>query len=117
MVSAAIIIFFTTVEFIDYRRVHMDTSLLVDRSRGEKLNVLINVTFPRVPCYCKCLVSVLVCGGPKFTLHNASSVVSVDVTDISGELQTDLTHNILKTRLNQDGTRAQAPTANGPCYS
>lgn len=38
-------------EFIDYRRVYIDTSVVVDRSRGEKLTVHMNVTFPRVPCY------------------------------------------------------------------
>lgn len=32
-----------------------------------------------------------------------SSVVSVDIMDISGELQRDLSHNILKTRLDQAG--------------
>jgi hypothetical protein len=38
-------------EFIDYRRVHLEPSILVDRSRGEKLTVDLNITFPRVPCY------------------------------------------------------------------
>jgi len=33
----------------------------------------------------------------------SSIVVSVDVMDISGELQRDLSHNILKTRLDQTG--------------
>lgn len=53
MISAVIIILFTMVEFIDYRRVHTDTSIIVDRSRGEKLNVIFNITFARVPCYCE----------------------------------------------------------------
>lgn len=51
MLAAAIILTFTTMEFLDYRRVTMDTSVEVDRSRGEKLTVRMNVTFPRVPCY------------------------------------------------------------------
>lgn len=54
LISAAIIIAFTTIEFLDYRRVNIDTSILVDRSRGEKLNVRMNITFPRVPCYREC---------------------------------------------------------------
>lgn len=53
LISAAIILAFTTIEFLDYRRVNIDTSILVDKSRGEKLNVRMNVTFPRVPCYCE----------------------------------------------------------------
>lgn len=51
MLSAAIIFTLTIMEFIDYRRVVLDTSILVDRSRGEKLTVKMNITFPRVPCY------------------------------------------------------------------
>lgn len=38
-------------EFLDYRRVGVDTSVVVDRSRGQKLSVRLNVTFPHVPCY------------------------------------------------------------------
>jgi Endoplasmic Reticulum-Golgi Intermediate Compartment (ERGIC) len=51
LVSFAIILSFTMIEFLDYRRVGIDTSVVVDRSRGEKLTVHLNVTFPRVPCY------------------------------------------------------------------
>ncbi|KAI0248269.1 endoplasmic reticulum vesicle transporter-domain-containing protein [Lactifluus subvellereus] len=39
--------------FLDYRRVDIDTSVVVDRRRGERLTVHLNVTFPRVPCYCE----------------------------------------------------------------
>jgi hypothetical protein len=51
LVSAAIILSFTIMEFFDYRRIGIDTSVVVDRSRGEMLTVHLNVTFPRVPCY------------------------------------------------------------------
>ena len=51
LISAAIIFTFTTVEFFDYRRVGMDTSIVVDKSRGQALTAWLNVTFPRVPCY------------------------------------------------------------------
>jgi len=81
LVAAAIILTFTSIEFIDYRRVNVDTSLVVDKSRGERLTVKMNVTFPRVPCY----------------------LLSLDVIDISGEAQQDITHNILKTRLTDIG--------------
>ncbi|KAI0826786.1 Sec1-like protein [Trametes gibbosa] len=82
IIAAAIIFSFSTIEFFDYRRVNVDTSIIVDRSRGEKLTVNMNVTFPRVPCY----------------------LLSLDVMDISGETQSDITHNILKTRLDERGT-------------
>lgn len=83
LVAAAIILTFTSMEFFDYRRINMDTSLIVDKSRGEKLTVTMNVTFPRVPCY----------------------LLSLDVMDISGETQRDITHNIVKTRLSEAGER------------
>jgi len=81
LLSAAIILAFTTIEFLDYRRVTVDTSIVVDRSRGEKLTVNFNVTFPRVPCY----------------------LLSLDVVDISGELQKEVSHNVLKSRLDSEG--------------
>ena len=37
---------FTMIEFVDYRKVNVDTSIVVDKSRGEKLTVKLNVTFP-----------------------------------------------------------------------
>jgi hypothetical protein len=38
-------------EFVDYRRIHVEPSIQVDRSRGEKLVIDVDLTFPRVPCY------------------------------------------------------------------
>ncbi|KAH8114481.1 Sec1 family-domain-containing protein [Phellopilus nigrolimitatus] len=81
ILSAAIILAFSTIEFLDYRRVNLDTSIVVDKSRGERLTVQMNVTFPKVPCY----------------------LLSLDVMDISGEQQRDLAHNIIKTRLAESG--------------
>lgn len=81
LISACIILAFTTMEFFDYRRVVVDTSIVVDRSRGQKLSVKLNVTFPHVPCY----------------------LLSLDVVDISGEQQRDISHNIMKKRLTKTG--------------
>ncbi|KII90572.1 hypothetical protein PLICRDRAFT_106265 [Plicaturopsis crispa FD-325 SS-3] len=81
ILSAAIILAFTTMEFFDYRRVGIDTSIVVDKSRGEKLTFRMNVTFPRVPCY----------------------LVSIDVMDISGDTQRDISHSVIKTRLDAKG--------------
>ena len=52
--SALLIVILTLGEFLDYRRVRQDVRLEVDHSRQEKLEVHLNVTFPRVPCYCAC---------------------------------------------------------------
>ncbi|EJT98731.1 ER to Golgi transport-related protein [Dacryopinax primogenitus] len=81
LISACIIVFFTLMEFVDYRRIHLATSVVVDRSRGEKLLVNMNITFPRVPCY----------------------LLSLDVMDISGERQHDVTHNMQRVRLSPQG--------------
>ncbi|KAI6114429.1 Sec1-like protein [Pisolithus sp. B1] len=81
LISACIILAFTTMEFFDYRRVVVDTSVVVDRSRGQKLSVKLNVTFPHVPCY----------------------LLSLDIVDISGEQQRDISHNIMKKRLTKAG--------------
>ncbi|KAF5367806.1 hypothetical protein D9757_009614 [Collybiopsis confluens] len=91
LVSAAIILSFTLMEFIDYRTVYTDTSLIVDKSRGEKLSVRMNITFPRVPCY----------------------LLNVDVVDISGETQTDISHSIRKTRLSHLGDQIRGSTITG----
>ncbi|RXK40445.1 COPII-coated vesicle component Erv46 [Tremella mesenterica] len=80
-ISLSIILTSMMIEFIDYRRIHVESSIIVDRSRGEKLVIDMDVTFPRVPCY----------------------LLSLDVMDISGEHQTDLSHSIDKTRVSQDG--------------
>lgn len=55
-ISLAIIAVSTILEFIDYRRVHLEPSIIVDRSRGEKLVVDMDIFFPRVPCYRQSLV-------------------------------------------------------------
>ncbi|KAF5360754.1 hypothetical protein D9756_004714 [Leucocoprinus leucothites] len=81
LIAAAIILTFTSLEFLDYRKVYTETSIVVDKSRGEKLTVNLNITFPRVPCF----------------------LLSLDVMDISGEVQRDVSHNILKIRLDGDG--------------
>ena len=99
LIASAIILTFTSIEFFDYRRVNVDTSLVVDKSRGEKLTVKMNITFPRVPCYCQRNTFL----DWWHLLIILSAVLSLDVMDISGETQRDVTHNILKARLTDAG--------------
>jgi len=76
-------------EFVDYRRIHLEPSILVDRSRGEKLVIEMDISFPRVPCYREHITSrqcVLLMG----------TVLSLDVMDISGEHQSELEHDFTK---------------------
>ncbi|GAA6017482.1 hypothetical protein JCM10207_008242 [Rhodosporidiobolus poonsookiae] len=81
LASLTLILALTLYEFIDYRRVHMDPSIVVDKTRGEKLVVNLNISFPRVPCY----------------------LLSVDIMDISGEHQNDVNHDLTKTRISPEG--------------
>ncbi|GAA5902473.1 hypothetical protein JCM6882_002762 [Rhodosporidiobolus microsporus] len=81
LVSLTLILALTLYEFVDYRRVHMEPSIVVDRSRGEKLVINLNISYPRVPCY----------------------LLSVDIMDISGEHQNDVNHDLSKTRVTSDG--------------
>lgn len=79
--SFAIIVTSVILEFVDYRRIRLEPSLEVDRSRGEKLVIEMDVTFPRVPCY----------------------MLSLDVMDLSGERQHDISHDMNKARVDQAG--------------
>jgi len=83
LLSAFFIVTFTLIEFLDFRRLHVDTAIIVDRSRDEKLQVVFNMTFPRVPCF----------------------LLNVDLTDISGDVVQGISHNVVKTRLDPDGLK------------
>lgn len=79
--SGLLILLLALGELRDYRRVTLRDSLQVDVSRGEKLTVHLDVSFPHVPCY----------------------LLSLDVMDVSGEHQDDIQHDIVRTRLSKSG--------------
>ncbi|KAL5634313.1 hypothetical protein ACGC1H_002401 [Rhizoctonia solani] len=90
MLSAAIILILTLIEVIDYRTVAIDSDIKVDTSRGDHMSVKMNITFPRVPCY----------------------LLSLDITDISGDTKQDVTYHVLKTRLDSSGEVMHENTLN-----
>lgn len=53
LISFSIILTSVLLEFVDYRRIRIEPSIVVDRSRGEKLVIDMDVSFPRVPCSCE----------------------------------------------------------------
>jgi len=59
---------------------------VVDTSRGERLRVNFDITFPSIPC----------------------TLLSVDTTDISGEQHHDIRHDIEKKRLDSHGNVIEA---------
>ncbi|KAE8352075.1 endoplasmic reticulum vesicle transporter-domain-containing protein [Aspergillus coremiiformis] len=75
--SLLIILWLVWGEWMDYRRVVVLPELVVDKSRGEKMEIHLNMTFPRLPC----------------------ELLTLDVMDVSGEQQTGVVHGINKVHL------------------
>ena len=80
IVSLLVVFWLTWGEWADYRRVTVRPELVVDKGRGERMEIALNVTFPRVPC----------------------ELLTLDVMDVSGELQTGVTHGINRVRLSPE---------------
>ncbi|KAI8800756.1 endoplasmic reticulum vesicle transporter-domain-containing protein [Cladochytrium replicatum] len=81
LASAIIISLLMISEFVDWTSVTVQPSLVVDKARKEKMQINMNITFPRVPCY----------------------LLSVDVMDVAGEHQNDILHDMFKVRLDNAG--------------
>lgn len=75
--SILIILWLAWGEWADYRRVVVRPELVVDKGRGEKMEISMNISFPRVPC----------------------ELLTLDVMDVSGELQMGVSHGVSKVRL------------------
>ncbi|KAK8162889.1 endoplasmic reticulum vesicle transporter-domain-containing protein [Phyllosticta citrichinensis] len=67
-------------EWADYRRILVQPELIVDKGRGEKMEIHMNISFPRVPC----------------------ELLTLDVMDVSGEIQTGVMHGVNKVRLSPE---------------
>ncbi len=68
-------------EFIDYKKIVYRPELIVDKARSERLNINLDITFPHIPC----------------------DLLTMDIMDISGEIQGDINHGIVKIRLDEKG--------------
>lgn len=80
LVSLLVIIWLTLGEWSDYRRVTVRPELIVDKGRGERMEIALNITFPRMPC----------------------ELLTLDIMDVSGELQMGVAHGINKVRLSPE---------------
>ncbi|KAH6619229.1 endoplasmic reticulum vesicle transporter-domain-containing protein [Chaetomium sp. MPI-SDFR-AT-0129] len=113
IVSLIVVFFLAWGEWADYRRIEVHPELIVDKSRGERMEIHLNITFPRIPC----------------------ELLTLDVMDVSGEQQHGVHHGVSKTRLRplsegggdidskaitlHDATEAAihlSPDYCGPCY-
>ncbi|XP_075492349.1 uncharacterized protein LOC142530403 [Primulina tabacum] len=81
LVSSIIILVLFVSEFRLYLHTVTNTKLVVDTSRGGKLHINFDVTFPAIPC----------------------TLLSVDAMDISGERHLDIRHDIFKKRIDSHG--------------
>ena len=75
--SLLLILWLVWGEYAEYRKVVVHPELIVDKGRGEKMEIHMNISFPRVPC----------------------ELLTLDVMDVSGEIQTGVMHGVNKVRL------------------
>ncbi|RFU77730.1 copii-coated vesicle membrane erv46 [Trichoderma arundinaceum] len=77
IVSLLVVLFLSWGEWRDYRRIVVHPELVVDKGRGERMDIHLNITFPNMPC----------------------ELLTLDVMDVSGEQQHGVAHGITKIRL------------------
>ena len=77
LTSLLVILWLVWGEWTDYRRTLVHPELVVDKGRGEKMEIHMNISFPRMPC----------------------ELLTLDVMDVSGEIQAGVVHGVSKVRL------------------
>jgi hypothetical protein len=81
IISSVIIFILFFIELKYFLTTDIVQVLFVDTSRQEKMNITIDIKFPVLPC----------------------SYLTIDAMDVSGDSQTDIIHNLFKTRLDLNG--------------
>lgn len=81
VLSLVVILYLVWGEWADFRRIIVSPELVVDKGRGEKMEIHMNISFPHMPC----------------------ELLTLDVMDVSGEVQAGVMHGINKVRLSSEG--------------
>lgn len=81
ILGAFIIVWLFVLEIRTFFRIELRPNLIVDSSRGERMDIILNITFPHLPC----------------------ELLSVDTMDEAGEIQEHLDLKLLKVDLGPDG--------------
>jgi hypothetical protein len=109
IVSAIFMFFLFVSEFRYFLQTEIHPELSVDTTRGEMLQINVDIVFPRMPCVCKfelvarCVVVSFCFSVNAFDAHGMLAVVTVDAMDVAGQTQVDIEHNMLKERLDRNG--------------
>lgn len=77
IVSLIVVLYLAWGEWLDYRTIVVRPELIVDKGRGERMEIHLNITFPNMPC----------------------ELLTLDVMDVSGEQQHGVMHGVHKVRL------------------
>lgn len=80
LTSLLVILWLVWGEWADYRRILVHPELVVDKGRGEKMEIHMNISFPRIPC----------------------ELLTLDVMDVSGEVQAGVIAGVSKVRLSPE---------------
>ncbi|ODV89572.1 hypothetical protein CANCADRAFT_141066 [Tortispora caseinolytica NRRL Y-17796] len=88
LVSILVMIVLTFSEWKEYTSTEYKPQLVVDTLRGEDMSIYINISFPTIPC----------------------GMISLDIIDVTGDVRTGLTDNLLKTRLDAQGNPTSVET-------
>lgn len=83
IISVLLILLLSMSEYADYRKIEYRPELAVDKARGAKMLINLNITFPHIPC----------------------ELLTMDILDVSGEVQSAISHGVTKTRLDPNGAR------------
>uniref|UniRef100_H2ZMJ8 Endoplasmic reticulum-Golgi intermediate compartment protein 3 n=1 Tax=Ciona savignyi TaxID=51511 RepID=H2ZMJ8_CIOSA len=82
IISGTIMLLLFMSELKYFLTMEVNSELFVDMSRGNKISINMNVTFPYVPC----------------------DFLSLDMIDVSGQRDIDVKHTLMKQPLNEDGS-------------